>query len=78
MNERTWKYSIAEIPGEGLAVLRSQFGTQIFTRIKLRKLKISLCARCAKQLSTHAYRPITNSDNRMHRICVRCIEGEEQ
>lgn len=75
MRERTWDYKLIERPGIGLALF--QFESQrhvLFARMKLRKLRHHSCASYGEKLQIEAYRPITNKDNRMHRICLACAE----
>lgn len=61
----------------GLVGLTSSHGQQLFTRGKLRKAKS--CALCKFPLKpgTLAYMPVTNGYNRMHRLCVACVQGLE-
>lgn len=55
--------------------LTTDHGRQLWTRIALRKP--AACWSCGTALEPRdsAYRPITNADNRMHRLCRACVEG---
>ena len=56
-----------------------QYGRQIWT-LSTRNLSAKYherpCAKCGVRLgAAKAYHPITNGNNRMHRICVKCGGG---
>lgn len=48
-----------------------RYGQQLWVLVKLRARKNDDCAVCRVGFGTHAYRPLTNSGNRMIRICGR-------
>ncbi len=67
-------YKVVERPGEGLAILVSIYGRQLWAKGKMRVHKSTKCAICEQCVGKFAYRPITNLSNRMNRICIPCIE----
>lgn len=70
-------YRFLKRMSEGLVGLTSSHGRQIFHTTELRKSKP--CALCKVELKPGdtAYSPITNGYNRMHRLCVACVEELE-
>lgn len=72
---RKYEYHIETIciPSEGLAVLWTLAGQQLWTLVKTRKpRKCSVC-RGEIAIGTGAFRPLTNGNNRYHRIHPGCI-----
>ena len=70
-------YAFVRRLAEGVVGLASSHGQQLFTLNKLRKR--TECAVCKGTLlpKDHAYSPITNGYNRMHRICAPCVNDLE-
>lgn len=65
------KYTILDYPSSGLVLTsHPEFGRQLWSSVKLRSHKSSLCVICNKPLNNIAYRPVTNLRNRGHRICL--------
>jgi hypothetical protein len=67
-------YRITEIvPALGI-VTQSFFGRQCWTKCKMTKhtRESRQCAMCKGPLGKEAFRPITNGNNRMERICLEC------
>jgi hypothetical protein len=68
-------YYFLEHPGDGIYLLfHQEFGRQVWTKAKTRK--VWECEVCRKRIEKGqvAYRPITNGYNRMCRICEECME----
>lgn len=63
---------------DGLVVLSSRGGQQLWTLVKLRKLAV--CVSCDRGLGprvlghSQAFAPITNGQNRADRVCVTCVD----
>jgi hypothetical protein len=67
-------YRVTEIhPVLGI-VTHSIFGRQCWTKAKITKRvrESRLCVMCKGPLGNKAFRPITNGNNRMERICLEC------
>ncbi len=66
MNEGLVRIATSDFSGD--------YGAQLWAKAKLRKEK--KCFACEGQVAvgTEVYSPITNGYNRMHRICVGCVE----
>ena len=71
------RYKFVSRLGEGIVGLSSSYGDQMFVRSKIRKN--NSCELCCASLKPgdQAYRPITNGYNRMHRLCVACVQELE-
>lgn len=71
-------YRFVKRMNDGLVGLESSHGKNLFTLAKLRKTK--KCALCKVELRppTQAYMPITNGYNRMHRLCLACVDELER
>lgn len=61
---------------DGLYGVATDFGAQVWSRAKLRKAK--QCRVCGRRMlvGDRAYRPITNGQNRWHRMCLSCVETQ--
>ncbi len=70
-------YSLLDSPGGGLLLTEHPVhGRQVWTLVKLKTRRGANCARCHRPLGPSAYRPVTNRNNRMERICERCVTGK--
>lgn len=73
------RYSLVDRPGAGLVRLVSpQYGAQIWARTNRpvrQAQECRICRRTVARGTAPMYAPATNGANRMHRICVSCIEG---
>ncbi len=70
-------YRFIKRMNDGLVGLASSHGHQLFTTVKLRKTKPCTLCEVALKSGDKVYSPITNGYNRMHRICVACVEELE-
>jgi hypothetical protein len=70
-------YRFAKRLSAALVGLSSQYGVQLWSAITLRKSKACFVCEIVMPRGAPAYRPITNGDNRMDRLCVRCVEHLE-
>ena len=69
-------YAVVQRLATGVVVLSSPYGHQVFSMVKIRKARAcSACGQALVRLAL-AFRPLTNGNNRTHRICVRCVNGE--
>ncbi len=69
-------YGLVKRLSKGVVVLQSRnYGQQVFTRARLRVKRTCPICRCVIAPGAMAYRPITNGDNRCHRICARHLDG---
>lgn len=69
-------YALIQRVDEGVARLRhSEFGQQIWTTAKIRG-RTKQCHACKAALpsGTLVFKPITHGYNRMHRICIPCVD----
>jgi hypothetical protein len=71
-------YTFAKRLSATLVGLSSQYGEQLWAAITLRKNKDCFVCEIAMPRGGKAYRPITNGDNRMDRLCVSCVERLEK
>jgi hypothetical protein len=63
-------YTVIDFPDSGLMLTDSPGrGRQIWSLCKLKSRKDAPCAICGASVGDEAYRPVTNLDNRMDRIC---------
>jgi hypothetical protein len=71
-------YTFVKRMNDDLVGLSSSHGQQLFTRARVRKHRA--CALCKRKIlpGSLAYRPITNGYNRMHRLCVPCVQDLER
>ena len=68
------RYCLIELCTDGLARLSSyEYGTQLWTRRVTRKDFYCRVCSFKKTKRTHAFAPLTNGYNRMHRICDTCV-----
>lgn len=57
-------------PGDrGIMKTLSRYGRQVWVVSKLRSRAGDPCAQCGNPVGAVAYRPLTNKQNRMDRIC---------
>ena len=68
-------YILEQILSENIFVLNSEYGSQIWTKITLRKDNICEQTKIKLIKGTRAYRPNTNGYNRMHRISEIAMNG---
>ena len=69
------RYKVLKRPGAGLArILGMRYGLQLWSIQKSRKA--APCRICDDTIEAGgwSYRPLTNGNNRMDRICVKCVD----
>jgi len=70
------EYKIVKHPGEGILLILSSYeGKQLWVLSEQTVRKNHECKICSRTISKgkdRAYRPITNLNNRMDRICSEC------
>ena len=66
-------YTIVEFPADDFMLVRHwKFGRQLWAKSKMtRRHNKDKCAICGRIVGKQAYRPLTNSGNRMERICLQ-------
>lgn len=66
-------YRLRERLSADVVALDSRHGSQVFTACRLRKK--TRCCVCYAVLKpgAEAFRPVTNGNNRMDRICGQCV-----
>lgn len=66
----TARYTVIERPTPGVAYVLWLGLRQVWTATTMRKRHT--CAVCAQPIAAgmRAFRPITNADNRLHRVCA--------
>lgn len=77
-NSFVTNYRFVKRMNGGLVGLASSHGHQLFTLVKMRKSKPCVICDVALKPGDRAYSPITNGYNRMHRLCVACVEEMER
>lgn len=67
---------IIEVLCDGLIVLSTwKYGEQLWARASRAQRKVHCCVLCGEEttIDDRLYRPISNSLNRMDRICEQCV-----
>lgn len=67
-------YKLVEKINDDLFRISSIYGNQLFTKTTLRKKNVCAVCLCFLYSNDVAFKPITNGNNRMKRICQTCIE----
>jgi len=74
------RYEITRIPGQGLVLASGPYGVHpwsvCYTKCRTRATR--RCVLCGGPLGKSAYRPLTNGNDRMERICVECVRKAEK
>jgi hypothetical protein len=67
------KYTICLRESGVMFTTHREFGRQVWEVAKLtKKYQGRKCCECGRPLGLRAYRPISNLNNRMERMCLRC------
>ena len=76
----TYLFRITEVPSGEIVLAMGRYGRNVWTLSKITKRlrKDRPCAVCGCPLDPMAYRPITNGNDRMDRICVKCVEEAKE
>lgn len=72
---RKYEYQVETVSvlAEGLVGLRTDAGKQLWTLVKIRKARECSVCRGKIDKGSEAFRPLTNGNNRYHRIHPECI-----
>lgn len=63
-------YCVVSVLNDSLVTIENYaYGCQMWTRVKLRTRKT--CIQCHQDIE-YGWRPLTNKNNRMHRLCDLC------
>ena len=68
-------YTLEQILDKNIVILNSEYGSQMWSRITLRKDTICEETKLALSKGMKAFRPNTNGYNRMHRISEIGMNG---
>ena len=74
-------YLVVERKGRGLVVVRGLRGEALWAKTSRAVRKNQACSICERLVEKGAelmYRPMGNPYDRMRRICVSCVEGDEE
>lgn len=68
------KFTLLRTLSPGLVLIRDGFGEFLWT-IGQTKGRPRKCEACSEEIpqKADAWRPVSNANNRMYRLCVRCV-----